>query len=624
MDDSVLDSVRSFFSSVLGEPSSEDKGKSERRPVELSRPFTLSEDFDRDIPLLREVMEEDLQGLDTPLKLMHRYANILNEGASGREIGKKLDALFLCGKTPESLDGFYHGITISLRTGLDSFGRLDEIRRMLNIGEALDPLQVIYGRLLSNTSPWAGKNFTKLSRAKIRTLTEGHDHGEETTYLGINSFRKDNRKVINNIAGQILSTIIDMESVPGPESKQRSWIYSRGGLFLAKKERSVDPEHPEKEVVALNYRWKGMGNGFPNSLLVDEIVEIAEGLFLGKLYYATSLMHITEGYDPAVDKEDYKYRNFGYFLLMDDSWLHEKNMLFPELTYEMADNLPDKFSTFTLTDSPESRAIQESLPRGKTVLHYLQDLSNGVKEGEESEERYFGKIHELFMCGERADGIEGFFHGGVVAFRSSGFLRKLGTNVLNDLWPAVRPFSPWTGKTFTHTTARGIKHYIGVDAEYYDDKQPVILGTNTYRKELGVTLPATAVIERLNMVGMVVEHPDEREREEDIYVKSFFFIASNGKSVNPENKGKTALQFNYRWPEFHTISPDNLCIDELVRIAEGLYLGQLLYSTVPGIPYDPERNPSDYKYENFGYFMLMDDDWHAIKEFIAFDTEGAG
>ena len=67
--------------------------------------------------------------------------------------------------------------------------------------------------------------------------------------------------------------------------------------------------------------------------------------------------------------------------------------------------------------------------------------------------------------------------------------------------------------------------------------------------------------------------------------------------------------------------PDHLCIDELVRIAGGLYLGQLLYATDPTIAYSPEKDPAAYRYENFGYFMLMDEDWHAIKEFIAFDTE---
>ncbi|MBI3355108.1 MAG: hypothetical protein HY034_09520, partial [Nitrospirae bacterium] len=159
------------------------------------------------------------------------------------------------------------------------------------------------------------------------------------------------------------------------------------------------------------------------------------------------------------------------------------------------------------------------------------------------------------------------------------------------------------------------------DAEHYNGKDPVIIGTNTYRKELGLSLPITTFIENLDKIGMVVEHPDEREKDEGIYVKSFHFIAANGGSVNPECKGKEILQFNYRWSGFHTMPPDSLCIDEIVSIAEGLYLGQLLYSTRPEIAYNPDKDPAIYEYENFGYFMLMDDEWYAIKEFILFDTE---
>ena len=252
MSDNVFDSVKSFFASLFDEPSAEDEIEAEvdREDVRLSRPFTLADGYDANSSIMKKIMEDDLKGLDTPLKLMHHYAEILNESTSDHDIRKKLDALFLHGKIPETLDGFFHGITISLRTGLDSFGILNEIRKRFRIGDALDPMQVIYGRLLSTTSPWAGKNFTKLTKEKVSTLTDGFDQGEETTYLGINSFRMDNKEFINNISGQILSTIIDMESVPGPESKHRSWIYARGGLFLARREQSVDPEHPEKEVVA--------------------------------------------------------------------------------------------------------------------------------------------------------------------------------------------------------------------------------------------------------------------------------------------------------------------------------------------------------------------------------------
>ncbi len=590
----------------------------EEAAVALSRPFTLIEGCDMKNPVLKKIMEEDIKDMDTPLKLMKHYADILNKEKSYGDIDKKLDALFLCGKVIESLDGYYHGITISLKTGIDSHDILSEIGSRL-IGEKIDPLQIFYGRLLSKSSPWAGKNFKELGKKKLSDITDGFEKGEAATYLGINSFRKNNKDFVNNLSGYALTAIMDMEGVPGPKKEQRSWIYAKGGLFIAKRQMSVDPEHPEKEVIALNYRWKSLGNMFPNRLLIDEIVEIAKGLYLGKLFYATSLKYIAKDYDPGISLQDYKYRNFGYFLLMDDTWLHEKNMLFPELAYKMADNLPEKFSAFHFISSPECKP--KSIGKGKTILHFLQELSKGVEEGTASEEKYFNEMHKLFMCGQRPDGIKGFLHGGVVAFKRGGFLKKFDKNILNELWPAVRPFSPWTGKTFTNSSLEGIRKYIGNDADYYKGKEPVIIGTNTYRKELDLSLPATAFIEHLDKIGMVVEYPDEKEKEEGIYVKSFYFIAASNKSVNPECKDKDVLQFNYRWPKFHTMPPDNLCIDELVCIADGLYLGQLLYSIEPKIEYSPENDPSIYKYEDFGYFMLMDDEWYAIKEFIRFDTE---
>ncbi len=182
MSENVLDSVKSFFESIFEEEPTKSVLEEERTPVELSRSFTLGNDFDSESPLLKEIFEKDLRGFDTPLKLMHYYSEILNEKTSGGMIGKKLDALFLAGKTPESLEGFYHGITISLRTGLDSFGKLNEIRNKFNLGKKLDPMQIIYGRLLSDRSPWAGKNFKKLTSEQIAKYTDGFDKGEETTY----------------------------------------------------------------------------------------------------------------------------------------------------------------------------------------------------------------------------------------------------------------------------------------------------------------------------------------------------------------------------------------------------------------------------------------------------------
>lgn len=588
---------------------------------ELSRPFTFVKSCDLNDPLLKEILGDDLKGMQTPLELLSHYTKDLNRGTSHGKIGKKLDKLFACGRPPKDMEGYYHGITISLKTGLDIYSVLEDIRGKLGVGKEFDIIQVLYGRVLSNTSPWAGKNFKKMEPDALLALT-GRDEGSRgPAYLGINSFRKDNKNVVNNIANFLLPTIIDMKAVPKPERKQRSWIQSTGGFFIAQKAGSVDPNDPGKEVLALNYRWASLSNRLPNRLLVDEIVEIAEGLYLGKLFYATAAKDLFTKYNPKIKNEDYKYRGFGYFMLMDDTWLQEKNRLFPKLAYTLGHDLHKKFTTFSFIDSDEARAIQQGMGDQPTILHYLQDIYNSIQKETSSKDRYFEELHKIFMCGERPDGIKGFFHGGVVTFKNAGFLKKLDRSVLNDIYPAIRPLSPWSGKTFARTTKEKLKGYIGNDAQYYEGVEPIILGTNTYRKDLDLALPVTAFVEHLDKIGMVVEYPDEREKRKEIYVKSFYFIATNGKSFNPYNRGREVLQFNYRWPEFHTMPPDHLCFDEIVRIAEGLYLGQLLYSTRPDISYDPKADPSIYKYENFGYFMLMDDDWRAIKEFILFDTD---
>ena len=589
--------------------------------VDLSRSFTFVESCNMRNPLLQEILREDMKGKKTPLELIHYYAEILNKGKSHGETGKKLDMLFLCGKPPGDMDGYYHGITISLKTGLDICSVVEDACRKLEIGKMPDILQTLYGKVFSRTSPWAGKNFKKIDPKRLDELTEGFKDSKETAWLGINSFRKENKNIVNQLSNYLLSTVIDLESLPKPERKQRSWIHAKGGLFIAQKARSIDPEYPEKEVIALNYQWNSLSNRLPNRLLIDEIVEISKGLYLGKLYYATAPEYLFEKYSPKVQAKDYKYRNFGYFVLMDDTWLHEKNNLFPDLTYTIADNLHEKFTTFTFMECLESKAIQKALGDRPTILHYLQDIYESIQKGDSCKNKYFDELHKIFMCGERPDGINGFLHGGVVSFKNAGFLKKFDRSVLNDLYPAVRPFSPWSGKTFTSTTVDDIKRYIGDSARYYEGVEPVMLGANTYRKDIDLSLPVTAFIEHLDKTGMVVKYPDEEEARKEIHVKSFYFIAANGKSFNPENREKELLQFNYRWPEFHTMPPDHLCFDEVVRIADGLFLGQLVYSTRPEIPYNPETDPGVYKYENFGYFMLMDDDWYAVKEFILFDTK---
>lgn len=62
--------------------------------------------------------------------------------------------------------------------------------------------------------------------------------------------------------------------------------------------------------------------------------------------------------------------------------------------------------------------------------------------------------------------------------------------------------------------------------------------------------------------------------------RSSILLINNG----PDTK-KTVIQFHYRYPMVGGPVPIGTCLDELVEIAEGLNLGQLIYSTVPWIPF---------------------------------------
>jgi hypothetical protein len=115
--------------------------------------------------------------------------------------------------------------------------------------------------------------------------------------------------------------------------------------------------------------------------------------------------------------------------------------------------------------------------------------------------------------------------------------------------------------------------------------------------------------------------PDEKARY-GYDAHTFFFIGRPNKtSMLPENKGKKVYQFNYRWKPLKNIPPDCFCIDEITQIAEGLYLGLLIYATDWLKPWDPQTPVGDYKYKLFGYFLLMDEQWHQRRLRIGFDLQ---
>jgi hypothetical protein len=119
-----------------------------------------------------------------------------------------------------------------------------------------------------------------------------------------------------------------------------------------------------REVFRLNYRLTPLGNPAPLIYyLIDELVEIVGGIYLGQLLFATARMF--ERYDPLASDASYCYQHFGYFLLVSEAWNAEAKRLFPHLempaaavtlgppalaTAPRATMAPARFTTLTLAD----------------------------------------------------------------------------------------------------------------------------------------------------------------------------------------------------------------------------------------------------------------------------------
>ena len=106
--------------------------------------------------------------------------------------------------------------------------------------------------------------------------------------------------------------------------------------------------------------------------------------------------------------------------------------------------------------------------------------------------------------------------------------------------------------------------------------------------------------------------------------QGYIFLGTSGrKSILPMNhtagRDKTVFQFHYRYPMVGGPVPIGLCLDELVEIADGLFLGQLIYATALNVPYHSSVDPAAYQYQLFGYFLLLDDAWEYHRRAIRLD-----
>jgi hypothetical protein len=570
------------------------------------------------------------------LEVMRRYIDELR-GDPDNEAKpyQKLSRLFALGRTPEAVDGHPDGIALGLRTG-------DEPEILAAFGNLVG---VVWGTTVGPVVPWVGKSFSTVEPAEIDRRTGGLLGGDATARLGVNHFHRLVSSRINQVGFAALRLLMHLKEAP--EEERRQYGHDRdGGLFVAHRAPSVYQGTP-REVYRLNYRFTGLENPPPFSYLVDELVEVSDGLYLGQLLFSTR--SLLGRYDPALPDEAYRYQHFGYFLLMDSRFEVEVRRVFHNLgpldaappavaarvvaarpappTSETPE-VASKLTTLTLVDPvgvPHDDAlfatIRADLAREPTVLDLLARYAAELRDGD-NDAPDFRKLAELFRRGVGPTEVHGYLRGAVVSFHSAGLYRLASVNTLDALWTFGRFLSPWTGKTFDPIDpARLADVTSDVTGGAPAGTLPVFWGANTVAlRSAGQKLTGRA----MKLAGVAMEAvPEEDARRLGYDAKTFFFVGSAGASILAENEQKPVFQLNYRWPRLHTFPPDNYCIDEIVQIADGLYLGQLIYATVLTRPYDPAAPPASYAYRVFGYFLLMDEVWQERRFAIGFDPDDA-
>lgn len=272
--------------------------------------FTLKAECTDD-PLITEIKKE-LESKGSVLNLLKSYVDLLEKDTNpDSPVFEKLEKFFACGQVKDRVEGHFYGITIVLKKGDHPFGGF---------------LNQLWGVTLGDVSPWDGKTFNAATPDELANLTDGFEKGKVPTYAGINCFKEYDKSLLNMAGLTVLTFWLNLKDAPQQE-KQKFGYDKKGGLFVARRAKSIDPKNLGSDVFQLNYRWQRLDNPPPLKYLIDEIVQIADGLYLGPLLFATK--HLLEEYDPNLIPAEYKYENFGYFLLMDEDWNREKKRLFP-------------------------------------------------------------------------------------------------------------------------------------------------------------------------------------------------------------------------------------------------------------------------------------------------------
>ncbi len=449
---------------------------------------TLAAALDR---ILSEDMKDDIFGM------LGGFQRILGDNRRRGEWDatfEKLEVLFKCGRfTP--MDGPMIGVSMAIRDS-DYFRETAKaFGKDRSVIAGIEWMATAWNATFAGSGIWMGKTFEPVPAESLSTVC-GADaqtmkaYNPDTARIGRNFFREPpSADFLQGLGIPVLTRIWHLKDRPedsGAEGfggillqrnleKEKVIPYVKtGGIFLALPGKSVLDDVCGKEVYQLNYRWPALEPAYPMTRLVDELVQIGDGVYLGRLvmatrHYSLGTLRMSifgshawgmgDAYRPDRAPADYGYQNNGYFLMIDSAFAREAydDRAFPflrprrgekgyaELGYDKAtvsppaqapvlhsrpssevrdwadgwkadEALRGKFTTFCLEPSPRGSAdgdVRELLQDGESILQMLQRIQKEISAATlfDDHVRRFEKLNRLFRCGVPPTVGDGVFHG---------------------------------------------------------------------------------------------------------------------------------------------------------------------------------------------------------------------
>ncbi len=409
------------------------------------------------------------------------------------DVHKKLELLFKCGSY-QVVDGPMIGIPVSIKDSDYFRDAVSKVGRERSLVAGIEWMATAWNMTFADTGLWMGKTFEPVSIEIVAEKT-GHNaliikqYSEASTRIGRNFFREPaDPDIIQSLGLPVLTSLWNLQPRPAPGQtkifdaelleknlrREKNIPYSMtGGIFLANHGKSVVSEMNSKEVYQLNYRWPLLNPVFPMTRLVDELVQIEEGTYLGQLVFATRHYCIGDLSLPFVKKSsislgeaytadsnmDFGYQNNGYFLMMSPERAEQifADTAFPQLRPRVGENgyvelgydklftgdthtpparatwqqhdvedwvdgwqenseLREKFTTFILEDSPRSsdtEDVREMRRSNESILQMLKRISHNISEQTRKDDHlyHFENLHRLFRCGIAPEVKNGLFQG---------------------------------------------------------------------------------------------------------------------------------------------------------------------------------------------------------------------